>query len=617
MFRKLVIIGIVIGLAGMAMAAKYIGNPTSTNGWSTTSNVTCTTAGQIGDPNIFRYCSKGDPCSLINGNGLDPTGQKHATEDWYGKSEDSNALWNGSYCLTNNNKTGTAYNFTVAPYDSDMTVAPFLWFAFEFDKTYYIGDMLVWNWSEVPTTVPPPPYDPPDYPYDPPLYRDMYYSSIIVVSYSTDGTNWNEQTRTTLTPGNRMSWSRGDDQQYPDKVPIEGYAKTVVINNIKRTVSPITVRAGLGEVRFERDPNRATVIRPVDGTDVLVNLPHEWTWVAGKGTDIVKHKVYLSTNKTAVDNRTAAGIIQTSTSFNIDGKLQGWHDYYFAIDELNDSNVVVPDGSGKTIRHWVPAAKVEYFDTYTDLYGANPISNTWKDGWSTQYYNSGDEKTHYLNGALVGIDVNYAKNSDRMVLDFDNDGTWNHPDWTPWGPCDNNYSEVTANADNLYIGNDWTIGGSKVIQMYITTDSNYDNLEPIYLILKDHSGHTGSVKYPYQSRLAPTTDNLWIIKLSDYEDQGVDVTDINTVTIRAGDSGGAYGTGNGVYKFELLRLYPARCVGDTGSGKLNSDEKAWFPAGLTDPTVEQGDLNSDCRIDYKDVYIFAYYWLENGGTPTW
>ncbi len=675
MFRKLVIIGMVMGLAGMAMSAKYIGNPSSSNGWSTTSAVTIKipatgTYDPYGDPcaiptpipphwdwdptwlgEVYTACY--DPCnvnnitelSVINGRGLDPaTGTKHSTVDWLGRYEDANAQYNCSFVMQNKSSNpvtaaGLGYYSDADLYEDGILSAGvttgtagyndggMLWFAFEFDQSYYVGDMLVWNYNEIASSIT--------------SGKPEYSTKMIKVSY-TDSTStpyeWNEQRQWTLSAGDRKSWTRGDDGMYSQPYPLDGQARIVVVTIMSNyaTGSQNKYRAGLSEVHFEKDPNRATNFfpRPVEvgstggnlNTNSVDAMANPLTWTAGKGSNIVKHRVYISTDLAAVNNRTAFSAIVTTTSYypNVprwDGLTSTQYNYYqyWTVDELDVSSNVVAGGSGRAMKiRPLKVAWIEDFESYTTLYGSNPIRNEWKDGWSTQYYNSGDDKTHYLNGALVenGRTAYPSYVSRYMTVQYDNDGTWNYPDLTPWGPCDNNYSEVTAKAEDLLAGKDWitNTGGDGQIWLYVKGDAGNDVNEPLTMIVKDDAGHSASTdftKYNPTSWLADGAWHWWIIDIDDFRDAGVDLTDVNTVTIRIGDD---TGSGHGILYFDHFRMYPPLCP---TSGWVATMGSAWpgNASGKMDPALAAGDLNDDCAINMKDMAIMANNWLAHGDTP--
>ncbi len=625
MFRKLVIIGIVMGLAGMAMAMKRVGDPSSSNGWSTTSSVTVKTCAGTPtwngsswdwpDPSIYETWTKCydhnlDEKCLINGLGLDPnTGMKHSTADWLGGVEDGNSQYTSTFVMYNASGSATVHAPKYDP--TNMMYEWGLWFAFEFNQSYYIGDILIWNFNDVPSSIST-------------VRKPTYAAKVVRISY-TDGSGsyneWREPRQITLDSGNGRSWTRGEDGLYPQLYPLDANAKVVVLTFSHWGATANKGPGGMSEVHFEKDPNRATDFKPrpwditknwtTVSVDKFANLP--LSWKAGKGSNIVKHKVYISTDVNAVINRTAAGTIVTQNSYATSGLVDFTY-YYWTVDELDDSNNVVAEGSGRPMRiRPIPVASIDDFDSYTDLYHSNFISNTWKGGWSTQYYNSGDEKTHYLNGALADVarTNNSTSVSRYMAVQYDNDGMWNYPDLTPWGPIDHNYSEVTAKAEDLTGGKDWisAVGGNGSIWLNVRGSTSNDSNGPLFMIITDGSGHSASssfAKYNPAGWLKGSYWNWWFIDIGDFT--GVDFTDVNTVTLRIGD-----GTGHehGTIYFDDFRLYAPLC----STSSLVPDTEYWPGTILGIGGGEQGDVNGDCMINMKDVAIIANNWLLSGDAP--
>jgi hypothetical protein len=97
-----------------------VGNPSASNGWSTTSAVTATSSG-------YQYTLT--PTCAINGSGLDAaTGTMHNNQIW-------NVYWDGP-----------PGGGTTTPRPG--TVTPCLnWIAFQFDKIYSLTTMHVWNYN--------------------------------------------------------------------------------------------------------------------------------------------------------------------------------------------------------------------------------------------------------------------------------------------------------------------------------------------------------------------------------------------------------------------------------------------------------------------------------------
>jgi hypothetical protein len=82
----------------------------------------------------------------------------------------------------------------------------------------------------------------------------------------------------------------------------------------------------------------------------------------------------------------------------------------------------------------------------------------------------------------------------------------------------------------------------------------------------------------------------WNIDLKEFQDKGINLTDVDSIAIGFGNRNNPQAGGAGKMYFDDIRLYRSRCVPD----KL---------------TLVEADLNSDCVVDYGDLEIMAGDWL--------
>jgi hypothetical protein len=469
-----------------------------------------------------------------------------------------------------------------------------MWFAFEFNTTYYIGDMEVWNYNGYPGDCLPEGTQSPCQWSTRPHYSVKDWR----ISYSTDKIVWKEKIAgsaakgTALTQGPQMGWNWSDDAQYPDMIEIEANAKYVVLTCVNSYQPGIVM--GIGEARFEKDPNRATAPYR-DGGDKFQNMPLSWT----KGADvtIAKHKVYLSTSETDVVNRDAPNTVVTSTSYTWPGLVAGpvgsGTQYYWAVDELNAGDVEVGEGHGRT---WsfteIDLSVLDDFESY-DLRGPNYLYNVWVDGFVL----SGN----HPHGGYS--DVNEATYGwQHLKLSYDNDGTWSHT--TPYTtPIDSNYSQARVETDNLIAScRDLTANNIAWIRTWVLGAVGNDANEQVYLKLEDGDGNSAMVQYLPATDMDDGAWHEWAIPLSDFTtaNPNLNLADVNAVSLVVGDeTGPPSGTGNGVIYLDDVRLQPPECG----------------IKGEVDPPLSDGDLNDDCAIDWKDVAILVSNWLDSGTSP--
>jgi hypothetical protein len=113
--------------------------------------------------------------------------------------------------------------------------------------------------------------------------------------------------------------------------------------------------------------------------------------------------------------------------------------------------------------------------------------------------------------------------------------------------------------------------------------------EPLYVALANNTG-TPAVVYhddPNAARLNAWTE--WNIDLKEFTDQGINLSDVNSIAIGLGDRNNPQPGGSGKMYFDDIRLNPPRCVPELAK-----------PAG---------DFSNNCIVDMADLEIMAENWL--------
>jgi hypothetical protein len=185
---------------------------------------------------------------------------------------------------------------------------------------------------------------------------------------------------------------------------------------------------------------------------------------------------------------------------------------------------------------------VDDFESYNDIDEGQPGSNriylTWIDGWEDPF-----------NGAIVGyIEPPFVgrtiAHSGIQSLTFAYDNSVG-------------YSEATADIDNLSIGWDWTTEGVSVLSLWFGDlwTSAGNALEPMYVALANADGSIAVVYHNNPNATRVDTWTEWRIDLQRFADQGVDLTNINTISIGFGDKNNPQVGGLGVMYFDDIKLY--------------------------------------------------------------
>ncbi len=228
------------------------------------------------------------------------------------------------------------------------------WIQYEFDKTYSLHQMLVWN-------------------------HNSQTESLIglgikeaIVEHSLDGSAWTRL---------------GDVHIFAQAPGQAGYASNTTIDFAGAAARYVRITAvsnwkgvfkqyGLSEVHFLYVPTRARQPYPVsDINDVHPELTLSWR----PGRHAAKHNVYLSMEEQAVANGTAPVVTATEASF-VPGTLTLGQTYYWRVDEVNDAEAIKVWQGDVWKFSTSEYLAVDDFESYTD-YSPNKIFQTWIDGW--------------------------------------------------------------------------------------------------------------------------------------------------------------------------------------------------------------------------------------------
>jgi hypothetical protein len=295
------------------------------------------------------------------------------------------------------------------------------------------------------------------------------------------------------------------------------------IETYKGQVWSFTTEGGVGS------PDPANAAMDIKQTPVL-------TWTPG--VYAASHEVYFGADKEAVRNANTGspeykGAGDLGAESYDPGKLEWNTTYYWRIDEANNVN---PD-SPWTGNVWSFTTAnfliVDDFESYNDLDPADPESNRIFNAWIDGY----DDPT---NGSLVGYDAPpFAEQTivhsgnQSMPLYYDNSV---------------GYSEATL---TLTYPRDWTEKG--VNKLTIWFRGNSDNAaETLYVALNGNAIVTND--NPDAAQITTWTE--WTIDLQAFADQGVNLANVNTISLGLGNKNNPLAGGSGTMYFDDIRLYP-------------------------------------------------------------
>ncbi|UCD53141.1 MAG: LamG domain-containing protein, partial [Phycisphaerales bacterium] len=278
------------------------------------------------------------------------------------------------------------------------------------------------------------------------------------------------------------------------------------------------------------DPKMAGNPVPNRHVTVDIGLATSLNWSAGEGA--TSHDVYFGSDRDAVagaDNSAAEFQgNQAETSLSVAGLVEfGGGDYYWRVDEVAADGTVT---AGTVWKFTVPDyLLVDDFESYNDIdegeEGSNRVYLTWIDGYGTT-----------TNGAVAGnlnppFMTQGHSGAQAMPLLYDNNLK---------------FSEVTK---TLVYPADWTEEGVGNLSLWIRGEST-NAAERLYV-----AANGAAVYHEDPTVTQKTTWTEWVIPLQAFADKGVDLTNVNTISIGLGDKSNVVAGGVGAIYVDDIRLY--------------------------------------------------------------
>ena len=257
------------------------------------------------------------------------------------------------------------------------------------------------------------------------------------------------------------------------------------------------------------------------------------SWSAGENAS--QHDVYFGTDESTVDNADASdttGVYQgrwAATSYTPpEGVEWGGGPYYWRIDEVNTDGTIVKGRLWSfTVADYIT---VDDFESYNDINEGEPASNriylAWVDGF--------DNPT--INGSTVGhLDPPFAE---QTIVHSGNQSM-------PFA-YDNGVGKSEATLTLTY-PRDWTENGVDTLVIWYIGDAA-NAAEPMYVVLNGTSGIDNP--NPNAAQIASWTE--WTIDLQTF---GINLTNVNTITLGFGNRNNPVAGGSGMVFFDDIRLY--------------------------------------------------------------
>jgi hypothetical protein len=292
-----------------------------------------------------------------------------------------------------------------------------------------------------------------------------------------------------------------------------------------------------GEIWSFSTPGAVGSPNPYSGAE-NVNQITSLTWVAGDNA--ASHQVYFGTDIDAVRNATTASA-EYKGSKNLDeesydpGLLEMDTTFYWRIDEVDAQNNTTKGNvwTFTTADYLV----VDDWESYNDIDPPNPNSNTifayWMDGYSNPE----------TNGALIGNDLPpYAEQNvvhggkQSMPYSYDITGK---------------YAEASL---TLTSPRDWTASDVNTLTIWFHGDYVND-AAAIYVAIANSNGTSAVVTHEDSAATQIHAWTQWDIPLQEFADQGINLTDVDSITLGIGDKLNPPG-GAGKMYFDDIGLHP-------------------------------------------------------------
>ncbi len=251
------------------------------------------------------------------------------------------------------------------------------------------------------------------------------------------------------------------------------------------------------------------------------------------------HQVYFGTDKVAVRNADTASPEykgdRTLGSESYDpGKLEWDTTYYWRIDDVNNANTdspwIGPVWNFTTANFLV----VDDFESYNNLNedepGSNRIYLAWVDGFDSPETNG--SVVGYANPPFAEQTIVHSGNQ-SMPFAYDNAV---------------GKSEATL---TLTDPRDWTEKGVNTLTIWYVGNAGNAS-ETMYVVLNNSAVATND--NPDAAQLDVWTQ--WDIDLQLFADQGVNLANVNSITLGLGNRSNPVAGGSGMMYFDDIRLYP-------------------------------------------------------------
>ena len=273
---------------------------------------------------------------------------------------------------------------------------------------------------------------------------------------------------------------------------------------------------------------------PANGAVDVTQTP-VLTWVPG--IYAASHQVYFGTEAASLELKGSGNLGAESYE---PGMLEWDSTYYWRIDEVNNANADSPWTGPLWSFTTANFLIVDDFESYNDFDPIDPVSPTdpvsnnifaaWIDGFDNPAENG--SVVGYMNTPYAEQTIVHSGNQ-SMPMSYDNAV---------------GKSEATL---TLTYPRDWTERGINTLTIWFRGNSG-NAAETLYVALNDSAVVTND----NPDAALRTSWTAWNIELTRFADQGVNLANVNSITLGLGNRTNPVAGSSGMMYFDDIRLYP-------------------------------------------------------------
>ena len=267
-------------------------------------------------------------------------------------------------------------------------------------------------------------------------------------------------------------------------------------------------------------------VSPANGAVDVTQSPI-LTWTPGLGAS---HDVYFGADASSLENKGSGNL--GSESYD-PGQLEWDTTYYWRVDEVNNANADSPWTGPLWSFTTANFLILDDMESYNDLDPTDPASNRIFNAWLDGFDNPAS------NGSVVGnANPPFAEqtivHSGNQSMPFAYDNAVGK-------------SEATL---TLTSNRDWTVNGVDTLTIWFRGDT-VNAAESMYVVLNGSAVVTNDNPNAAQAN----SWTQWNIDLQAFAGQGVNLANVNSITLGLGNRNNPVAGGSGMMYFDDIRLY--------------------------------------------------------------